>query len=105
MTRREREMISLLIESISFILNKFLIHKDYYHLYSLMNEDILWLFPCFINDILDVLISDSNAIKCYANRMFVKKVYISIQKFSVEKQIELTESKKLIMYKNLSFFD
>ena len=37
--------------------------------------------------------------------MFVKKVHISIQKFSVEKQIELTESKKLIVYKNLSFFD
>ena len=63
-----------------------------------MNENTLWLFPYSTNDISSVLISNSSAIKCYANRMFVKKIYMSIQKFPVKKQIELAEDKKLIVY-------
>ena len=91
-------MTSLLVESMSLILNKPLIHKNYYHLYSLMNENILWLFPCSTNDISGVLIPDSGATKCYADRIFVKKTHVLIQKFPVEKQIELAGDKKLIVY-------
>ena len=82
---RKRKMISLLIKSISFILNKFLIHKNYYHLYSLMNKDIFWLFSYFINDILDILIFNLNVINYYMNQIFIKKIYISIQKFPIKK--------------------
>ena len=51
----------------------------------------------------DVLISDSGATKCYADRIFVKKANVSIQKFSIEKQVELAEDKKLMCMRSIVF--
>lgn len=68
------------------------------HLCSLLDEDTLWLFPCFINGLQGAALPDTGATKNYVSRIFAQKAGVPIEKFVVDKHVTLAGGQKMTAY-------
>ena len=68
------------------------------YLYSLLDEDTLWLFPCFIKGIQGATLPDTGATKNYVSRLFAQKAGVPIERFETDKHVSLAGGQKMVVY-------
>ena len=87
-----------LIQPISFPPEKTISEKDLLHLCSLLDEDTLWLFPCFSKGLQGAVLPDTGATKNYVSRIFAQKAGVPIEKFEMDKHVTLAGGGKMTVY-------
>ena len=72
--------------------------KDLTYLYSLLDEDTLWLFPYFISDFQGIALPDTGATRNYISRTFALRANLSIDPFEITKHVSLAGGQKMAVY-------
>jgi len=87
-----------LIQPTSFLPETTFSNKDLLYLYSLLDEDTLWLFPCFMKGMQGATLPDTGATKNYISRAFAQRAGVMIEKFEVDKHVSLAGGQKMMVY-------
>jgi len=64
------EVMPTLVELTSLFLDIILNFKDFAYLYSLFDEDTLWLFPYFVLNLQGIALPDTGSTRNYISRAF-----------------------------------
>jgi len=87
-----------LVEPTSLLLDIILNSKDFAYLYSLLDEDTLWLFPYFVPNLQGIALPDTGATRNYISRAFVLQANLSIEQFDIMKHVSLAGGQKMAAY-------
>jgi len=92
------EVTPTLVEPTSLFLDIILSSKDFAYLYSLLDEDALWLFPYFVSNLQGVALPDTGATRNYISRAFALQANLSIDSFAATKHVSLAGGQKMAVY-------
>ena len=92
------EVTPTLVEPTSLLPDMLLSSKDFAHLYSLLDEDTLWLFPYFVSNLQGVALPDMGATRNYISRSFAVQANLPIEPFDIMKHVSLAGGRKMAVY-------
>src|SRR5271170_1397489 len=87
-----------LVELTSLFLDIILNSKDFAYLYSLFDEDTLWLFPYFVSNLQGIALPDTGSTHNYISRAFALQGNLSIKQFDITKHISLAGGQTMAAY-------
>jgi Retroviral aspartyl protease len=75
-----------------------IIERDLLNLYSVKDEDRLWLFPCKVNGIQGASYPDTGGTKSYSSRKYVEEAELDVHRFDIPMEVSLAGDQKMVVH-------